>query len=226
MKRRGASSKIVEFIASCSRQQKTGNGIMVLNALSVRATATVAAAVALMISSSLLLLPVSVLAVQREVSEDKKQHRRRLWDIAEREKLLADPRGLHREMLREEGERKIRERGIFINPDYHRLRRQVNVSSRQYYPNKLKEKLQKALGGKTEQESKTEDEKKINEEVAFWERLLADPKALELSITDAPIQAPTPALTKKPAAAPSPPPITPTPPPSKFVTFHFVYFCI
>jgi hypothetical protein len=205
----------IDFIATSGSPDRAGNGTMLI-AMSVRATAAV---VALLSSSSLLLLPVPVLAVQREVSEDLKQHRRKLWDIAEREKLLADPRGLHREWLREEGERKIRERGIYINPDYHRLRRQVDVSSRQYYSNKLKEMLQQASGKKTE-----EDEKKLQEEVAFWERLLADPAAgqLELSITVAPTKAPTPARTKEPVVAPSPPPIPSTPAPSKFVGYSML----
>jgi hypothetical protein len=184
------------------------------SALSVSSTAA-AAGVVLLVSSSLLLPAVPVLAVQREISEDLKEHRRKLWDIAEREKLLADPRGLHRERLRQEGERKIQERGIFINPDYPRLRRNIDVRSRQLYPNNLKEELQAIV--------KTEEEKKTDEEVAFWERLLGDPKTetghIEFSITDAPTKAPTPPRTIKPAAAPSPKPITSTPAPSKFVIF-------
>ena len=142
---------------------------------------------------------------KREISPELQNHRRKLWDIAEREKMAADPRGLHRERLRQEGETKIRERGIFIHPDYHQLRRQVDVHSRQFYPNKIQQKLETL---------KTEEERKTDEEVAFWERLLMGEHGggPEMSITASPTKAPVPA----PVPQPTPPPI---PVQSKFTLF-------
>jgi hypothetical protein len=74
---------------------------------------------------------------------------------------------------------------------------------KQYWDNQHTEKLQTIV--------KTEQEKTMQEEAAFWERLLAHHhKAghVEMSITAAPTKEPT-------QAAPSPAPITSTPAPSK-----------
>lgn len=149
---------------------------------SVGAAAT--AAVVLLVTTS---SPAIVAAGPRDVSPELQNHRRKLWDIAERNKMLADPRGLHRERLRQEGDAKIRERGIYIHPDYHQLRRQIDVHAKQFYPNKIKQQ-------KLEETKKTEEERKTDEEVAFWERLLGDPHSghMEFSITASPTKAPTP----------------------------------
>jgi hypothetical protein len=86
-----------------------------------------------------------------------------------------------------------------------------DIYGKQYRDNQHMEKLLALV--KTEEEKRT-----MQEEAAFWERLLArrhhKPTYVEMSITAAPTKAPI-------QAAPSPAPITSTPAPSKL---SFVFF--
>jgi len=123
-------------------------------------------------------------------------------DRALREKIKADPRGAHRQRLTREAKEYERRAGIMYRPDYEQRRKDLALGNRDFYPNRSKP-VNHVEGRKV----------KENEDVAFWERLLAaEDKSLSV-ITAVPTKSPTPEGTDAPTpdGGVTSPPVGPAP---------------